>query len=183
MSSIKLDELVIVDIESTCWEPKPAIRTREYESEIIEIGIAVLDLKGQKPITKESVLVKPQYSKVSPFCTQLTTLTQEQVNRGCSFFAACEGIRAKYQTQNRVWASYGDYDRKQFQMECDSKKVKYPFGPRHINIKNLFAVLHRLPKEVGMPEALTMLGLELTGTHHRGADDAYNIALIASKIL
>lgn len=37
----------------------------------------------------------------------------------------------------------------------------------------LFAAAYALPREVGMEEALSVVGLPLTGTHHRGVDDAY----------
>lgn len=61
--------------------------------------------------------------------------------------------------------------------------VAYPFGPGHINVKSLFAVVHGLEKEVGMHEALTILGLPLEGIHHRGGDDAWNISNILGHLL
>ena len=57
------------------------------------------------------------------------------------------------------------------------------FGPTHINVKNLLALSRRLPREVGMAEALEMLGKPLEGTHHRGCDDAWNIAGILAELL
>ncbi|MGB3695649.1 MAG: hypothetical protein WA999_23305, partial [Spirulinaceae cyanobacterium] len=61
--------------------------------------------------------------------------------------------------------------------------VKYPFGTRHINVKTLLALQRRLAKEVGMAQALEILDLPLQGTHHRGVDDAGNIARILAKLL
>ena len=37
--------------------------------------------------------------------------------------------------------------------------------------------------EVGMAQALEMLGFPLLGTHHRGDDDAWNIAAILAELL
>ena len=54
---------------------------------------------------------------------------------------------------------------------------------RHINIKTLFGIKHRLTEEVDMDRALTLLGIELIGTHHRGVDDAYNAARILDTLL
>ncbi|HVI40880.1 MAG TPA: 3'-5' exonuclease [Anaerovoracaceae bacterium] len=185
---MKLDKVIVLDIEATCWEPKPTIKSKELESEIIEIGLCTVDLtdnqselfgRGQM----KSILVKPKYSKVSKFCTELTTLTQEQVDSGVSLYEACQILEKEYDSRNYTWVSYGDYDRNTFQDECRSKGVSYPFGPRHLNIKNLFALMYRLDKEVGMPTALEKLGLPLDGTHHRGVDDAMNIAKIVSKVL
>jgi len=34
-----------------------------------------------------------------------------------------------------------------------------------------------------MDQALRRLGLELMGTHHRGVDDAYNVARILSVLI
>jgi inhibitor of KinA sporulation pathway (predicted exonuclease) len=85
-------------------------------------------------------------------------------------------LEDEYQSKKRVWGSYGDFDRRQLERECRLKKVPYPFGSRHLNVKTLFAIKHRLTEEMGMDKALALLGLELIGTHHRGVDDAYNVA-------
>jgi inhibitor of KinA sporulation pathway (predicted exonuclease) len=182
MRNFNLKSVLVVDIEATCWEPKPLSKSKEFESEIIEVGICELSLdKGIS--NKRSIIIRPQYSKVSDFCTGLTTLTQKDVDAGTSLRTACETLESEFGSRNKVWASYGDYDRKQFEKECRSKSVDYPFGPRHINVKNLFALMFRLDREVGMPEALDLLGLKLEGTHHRGVDDASNIAKILEIIL
>lgn len=176
----QLDQIIVIDVESTCWEKTPPTR---QESEIIEIGICMLDIVSGHRMEKESILVKPEVSTVSEFCTQLTTLTQEQVEDGTTFNDACSILKKKYLSKDRVWASYGDYDRRQFERQCHSFNVTYPFGPSHLNIKNLFAILHGLKHEVGMAEALNLLNIELEGVHHRAADDAWNIASILSEIL
>lgn len=176
----KLDQIIVVDVESTCWQgSKPA----GQESEIIEIGICTVDIASLQRLEKESILVKPERSTVSEFCTQLTTLTQPQVEQGIAFEAACSILKKKYLSKERIWASYGDYDRRQFERQCQSLKVSYPFGTRHINVKSLCAIIRALPEEVGMDKALELLNLPLEGTHHRGGDDAWNIAGILSKLL
>jgi inhibitor of KinA sporulation pathway (predicted exonuclease) len=63
------------------------------------------------------------------------------------------------------------------------KNVPYPFGSRHINVKTLFAITHRLAEEAEIDKALALLGLELIGTHHRGVDDAYNVARILNTLI
>jgi inhibitor of KinA sporulation pathway (predicted exonuclease) len=151
MAKRLLDQLLIIDIEATCWE---GTVLAGQENEIIEIGVCVLDLVSGQRLERASILVKPERSTVSPFCTQLTTLTQEQVEQGISFAAACELLQERYASNQRVWASYGDYDRGQFERQCRSRQVDYPFGPKHINIKTLFALLQGLPREVGMAGAL-----------------------------
>lgn len=176
----KLDQIIVIDIEATCWRKQPP---PGQEHEIIEVGIATLDLRLCQPLEKESLLVKPEVSTISEFCTDLTTLTQEQVDGGMSFRQACDRLRKQYGTANRVWASYGNYDRTQFEKQCQARQVSYPFSSRHINIKTLLAIFYGLPKEVGMAQALELLNLPLIGTHHRGVDDAWNIAHILAHLI
>jgi inhibitor of KinA sporulation pathway (predicted exonuclease) len=176
----KLDHIIVVDVESTCWDGPPP---PGEVSEIIEIGICPLEVSTGRRLGKRSILVKPKRSQVSPFCSQLTTLTLEQVDMGITFTEACEILRKEYQSRERVWASFGDYDRTIFQKQCEATGVPYPFGPRHLNVKTLFAVARGLPHEVGMSEALGLMGVPLEGTHHRGDDDAWNIAGILAELV
>lgn len=177
----KLDQIIVIDIEATCW-PGPA--PEGQETEIIEIGVCPLDVATGERLEKRSILVKPETSKISEFCTQLTGLTQKQVNqKGISFEKACALLEREYLTKKRVWASYGDYDRNQFKRQCEARGVTYPFSPGHINVKSLVGIVHALPYEVGMSRAMEMMHLELEGTHHRGSDDAWNVARILAAVL
>jgi inhibitor of KinA sporulation pathway (predicted exonuclease) len=176
----QLDKILVVDIESTCWEgdPRPG-----QSSEIIEVGVCLLEVRTWARSEKESLLVKPTTSTVSAFCTRLTTLTREQVETGVPFLDACNWLKKKFLGHRRCWASWGDYDRRMFESQCQERGVPYPFGPTHLNVKNLFALKQGLPRELGMPQALEHLGLPLEGTHHRGHDDAWNIAAILGELL
>lgn len=175
-----LDQIIVIDVEATCWEGLPP---SGQESEIIEVGICAVEVATARPLQKRSVLVHPERSQVSAFCTRLTTLTPEQVASGVSFREACALLRDEYSSKERVWASYGDYDRRQFERQCQARQIGYPFGPTHLNVKNWFAIVHALPNEVGMEQALQVLDLHLEGTHHRAGDDAGNIARILAKLL
>jgi inhibitor of KinA sporulation pathway (predicted exonuclease) len=175
-----LDAVVVIDLEATCWEGDPP---QGEQPEIIEIGLCTVAVASGERMAREGILVRPQHSTVSPYCTRLTTLTQEQVDGGILFAEACARLRKEYQTKERVWASYGDYDRRQFERQCQEQGVAYPFGPGHLNVKTLYALMHALHREVGMDEALRLLDLPLEGTHHRAGDDAWNIGLILSRLL
>ena len=179
MGRAGLDGIIVVDLETTCEDETG----EELPREVIEVGVCFLDLRSGEITERQSILVRPAFSKVSDFCTKLTTLTQKQVESGIPFAEACALLKERYKTKRRVWASYGDFDRSQFESECRSKGIPYPFEPRHINVKTLFAIRHRLTQEVGMDEALRRLGLELNGTHHRGMDDAYNVARILYTLI
>jgi inhibitor of KinA sporulation pathway (predicted exonuclease) len=181
MAKRRLDLLLIIDIEATCWQGESA--PEGEESEIIEIGICTLDISSGQRLDKRSILVQPKHSRISEFCTQLTTITQEQVDQGISFTDACKILEEEYLSRERVWASYGDYDRAMFTKQCQQRQINYPFGTRHINIKTLFPILCAHPWEVGMAKALELLEIPLEGTHHRGGDDAWNIGAIASLLI
>lgn len=178
---IKLDQIIVIDLEATCWNgPRPP----EQESEIIEIGITTIDLQTGGRDARESILVRPERSTISPFCTELTTLTQEQLDEyGYSFQKACWMLRKKYVSKRRTWASYGDYDRRMFEQQCLARNIHYPFNASHINIKNIFAVMLGLKVEVGLAEALRIMDIPFEGTHHRGVDDAWNAALLLAKLI
>lgn len=177
----RLDRVLVIDVEATCWEGPPP---PGQEAEIIEIGLCVLDVESGARLHRESILVQPERSEVSPFCTELTTLRPAQLLRdGVSFERACRILHRKHRAGDRAWASFGDYDRRQFMRQCDERGVAYPFGETHLNVKNMFALAQGLRREVGLLSALKLAALEYEGTHHRGVDDAWNAASLLAKML
>ena len=175
-----LDKVLVIDLESTCWEGAPP---DGQVSEIIEIGIAVVDVATLTRGEKRSILVKPVKSQVSEFCTRLTTLTADHLKDAGTLADAAKVLKKEFASQNRLWASWGDYDRRQFERVCREFGVGYPFGTGHLNVKTLFAIAHSLDREVGLDTAYQRLGLTMEGTHHRGADDAWNIAEVLCRLL
>ncbi|MBY8861684.1 exonuclease domain-containing protein [Nocardia sp. CA2R105] len=167
--------LNVVDVEATCWE---GASPDGQPSEIIEVGVCVLDMRTLERVGRDSILVRPARSSVSEFCTRLTTLTPEQVAAGVDFASACALLGQRYRASERAWASWGDYDRRQFERQCAATGVRYPFGDRHTNAKRMFAESRDTSKRFGMDAALQVAGLPLEGTHHRGGDDAWNIAAL-----
>jgi inhibitor of KinA sporulation pathway (predicted exonuclease) len=166
-------QLNVVDVEATCWEGQPPPGA---VSEIIEIGLTVVDLARRERIAKHRVLVRPRRSRVGEFCTELTGLTQEEVDTGVEFAEACRILLDEHRSDSRPWASWGDYDRHQFERQCKATGVRYPFGRRHTNVKRVFTEARGLRRRPGMAEALEIAGFPLEGRHHSGADDAWNIA-------
>jgi len=167
------DYILLIDKEATCWNTVPPFG---MESEIIEIGICPVDLKTLEIGEPRSIIVKPERSTVSKFCTDLTGITQGMVDKGIPLKEAFDILRYEYQSRKRIWASWGNYDRKLTERLCITHRLPYPYGPSHINFKSLFSVMHQLDEELGMSNALEFLNMPLKGQHHRGVDDAYNIA-------
>jgi inhibitor of KinA sporulation pathway (predicted exonuclease) len=102
---------------------------------------------------------------------------------GFSLKEACEILEDEYGSKKLTWASYGAYDKQMLKEQCVKFGVNYPMSSHHINVKVFFAERHQLGRGIGMAGALKMLNMPLLGTHHRGVDDARNIAKIMSLLL
>lgn len=77
--------LNVVDVEATCWAGRASAGA---VSEIIEIGLTVVDLDRVERVAKHRIPVRPVSLRVGEFCTELTGLTQEEVDTGLSFAEA-----------------------------------------------------------------------------------------------
>lgn len=171
---------LVVDLEACCWMGDPP---KGQYKEIIEIGIACVDYFTKEIIESRSIIVKPEFSEISAFCTKLTTITPELVEKeGVSFKKACKILTDEYQSDRRMWFSWGDYDRVAFEKECAFKNIKYPFGRTHFNLKEWYAFKKGEKISTSVSTAIKQLGLEFEGTAHRGVDDAINTARILQKL-
>lgn len=175
----KLDKIIIVDVESTCWMGEPP--TGQI-NEIIEVGICMVDVDNLSISDKKSYIIRPTFSKISDFCTELTGITQDMVDKGKDFSKVCNDIENRYGSKSRIWTSYGEYDKNQFKKCCRIFNVPYPFSDMHWNIKSLSSVFYGY-KQMGMDKLLEKLNIPLEGRHHSGVDDAYNTAKILVNIL
>jgi|SRR5579871_1856092 len=171
---------VIVDLEATCWE-KGTSRDR---MEIIEIG-AVLLASNVGPVESEfATFVRPVASpQLSDFCTQLTSIRQEDVDPAEDFRTVFPRFVAWIGDEPFRLCSWGAYDLDQFRTDCARHEIPLPASfENHINLKKAFSRLKDV-RPMGMKGALAMTGIPLEGTHHRGIDDARNIAQLAQIIL
>ncbi len=178
--ALDFSKIIIIDLEATCWQGK---KPKGTHHDVIEFGVAVLDTQNGLLLANEGILVKPTSSEVSPFCTELTTITADMVANALPFPEACELLKRTYNAKKHPWASYGAYDLNQLNRQCSREGVEMPLSSQHLNVKALFALKHRLQQPVGMATSLKMLDTSLEGTHHRGVDDARNIAKILRQLL
>jgi DNA polymerase III epsilon subunit-like protein len=79
MMARALDKILVIDVEATCWEGDPPAG---QTSEIIEIGLCVLDVASGERSAPRAIMVKPQRSTLSEYCIQLTTITPEMLADG-----------------------------------------------------------------------------------------------------
>ena len=174
------DVALVIDFEATCWMGPPP---EGMHNEIIEIGIAGVNYKTKEIEFKESIIIKPLSSEISAFCTKLTTIDQELIDReGVTFEEACRKLRDKFKSKDRIWLSWGEYDKNQIQKDCDLRGVENPFGRTHFNLKPLFSFAFGIHKDLSVSSALEHLKIPFEGTAHRGVDDAYNTAKILQSV-
>lgn len=171
---------IIVDLEATCWE-----NVRDFSRmEIIEIGAVELPSASGPPSREFSRFVRPVAEpRLSEFCRQLTSIRQADVDRADPFSVVFPEFVAWIGAEPFVLCSWGAYDLAQFQVDCRRHGLELPASfTRHVNLKKQYARLRGI-RPCGMARALAHAGLQLEGTHHRGIDDARNIARLAALVL
>ncbi|KAI4157120.1 MAG: hypothetical protein L6R39_000783 [Caloplaca ligustica] len=78
-----IDRYVVIHVATTCDEH--GVYVTKDSAEVIEIGWILLDAKSCDEMHRESILVKPVNTPITPLCTSLTTLTWEHVRTAGSF--------------------------------------------------------------------------------------------------
>lgn len=178
----QFDYYLVLDLEATCCDQKTI---RRHQTEIIEIGAVMVESGDLQVVDEFQTFIKPvRYPVLTPFCTTLTSITQDQVDSAPEYRDAIAHLQtwlADY--PNGVFGSWGDYDHHQFQQDSQFHKLPFPITYPHINLKKEFSRAQGLPKRYGMAGALRQMGIPLEGTHHRGIDDARNIAKLLPFIL
>lgn len=191
--------LLILDFEATCDEIK-----RPNPQEIIEFPTLLYNVENRVIEDTFHFYIKPDvHSELSQFCTNLTGITQEQIdNDGIQLKDALQrhdiwlqeaNLIPQHQNGNYndndqihsfVYLTCGDWDLKTClprQLEHMNEKVPKYFM-NWLNVKKEFAKVYNR-KARGMVEMLNMLELELEGRHHSGIDDCHNISRICTKML
>lgn len=174
---------LVVDLEATCADDGsiPA-----EEMEIIEIGACWVTEDGVV-LERFQHLVRPLVRPIlTPFCKQLIGIMQEEVDRAPLFPVAARALQTFVNdivSADTVWMSWGNYDHKQLTRDAQRHGIAMPLIMPHQNAKRLFAKAQRIGKEVGMVRACALAGISLEGQHHRGLDDAVNIAKLMPWVL
>jgi inhibitor of KinA sporulation pathway (predicted exonuclease) len=187
MVTINLDKyqhILVVDLEATCCDLKSIPR---HQMETIEIGAVIVSTVNLEIVSEFQTFIKPlRHPILTEFCLQLTSITQHQVDTAPTFPVAIKLWQPWLSQFDRtIFGSWGDYDRKQLQQDSKHHQIDlpYPVSSNHINLKELFSTAQKLNKCYGMAQALNLANIELTGTHHRGIDDARNISKLLPYIL
>lgn len=166
---------LVIDFEATCCDRGTVPR---HEMEIIEIGAVMVRARDLQVIDEFQRFVQPVRHRVlTPFCTDLTSIRQEDVEAAPLFAPFVDDLKAwLYQYRDFWFCSWGDYDLRQLHQDCAFHGLPCPITAPHVNVKRRMAEQQVLPRKPGLGQAIELAGLAFSGTPHRGIDDARNIA-------
>ncbi len=167
---------IIFDLEATCWPNRP----RSLQQEIIEIGALRLTRYGEV-IDVFNRFVRPiLHPNLSPFCEELTTITQEDVDRADTFPTVVEAFQdwALVFEEEYLLCSWGNFDKHMLVQDCRLHHLAEDWVDPHLNLKRQYQEIRRLGKPRGLRRAVLSEGFDFTGTHHRAIDDAENLAKV-----
>ncbi len=172
---------IIYDLEATCWENTPI----GYVQETIEIGAFRINAYGEVR-GRFNRFVKPVvHPTLSPFCRQLTSIGQEDVNRARIFPDVIEEFQdwARIDEEDYLLCSWGSFDKKMFINDCLLHRLDADWVEPHVNLKEQYRLKKRAKKGIGLRKAVEQEGILFTGMHHRGISDAENLVKLFLKYM
>ena len=169
---------IILDLEATCWD----ININNKPLETIEIGAIKYDSEYSK-VSEFNCFVKPIMEPLlSQFCKNLTSINQHDIDNAKKFSEAVFEFQKWIDTSEEyLLCSWGFYDKKQLLFDCNLHEINTNWLFNHISLKHQYAKLKNLIRPIEMEAALKLENIFLDGVHHRGIDDARNIAKIFLK--
>ena len=189
MASFSKRAPIVLDIEATCWgDDEPRRRAAQpQETEFIEIGAARLDAARLQVIDTFQTFVRPtRHPTLSAFCTQLTTITQADVDAAPTFPGALAALTRWLGEAPVVLCAWGGFERVMFRRHCRAAGAVNPFAGAYLDVKVEFSRWShgRIPGggQMSAAAAGASLGVPAEGTLHRGLDDALLVARILRAI-
>lgn len=188
------DYYVILDFEATCDKgqaPQP--------QEIIEFPSVLISGKTFEIIDEFTSFVRPlHHPQLTNFCTELTSITQPQVDEAPLFpevmanhmaWLRSHGLRVTAEDSGNSFAliTCGNWDLRSMLPNqwraCEPPLAEIPETYRQwINIKVHYMAFRGTKRAPGMAGMMRGLELEMVGHHHSGIDDTRNITRIAQHL-
>ncbi|XP_056193220.1 ERI1 exoribonuclease 2 isoform X1 [Falco biarmicus] len=193
--------LIVLDFEATCWRDG-----RRRGPEIVEFPAVLLNTSTGEIESEFHTYVQPQEHPIlSEFCTELTGITQDQVDEGVPLNICLSQFMKwiqKMQKEKKIifttdiqsnatpeakactFVTWTDWDLGVcLQYECKRKQLRKPdILNSWIDLKATYrAFYNRKPK--GLSGALQDLGIAFAGREHSGLDDSRNTARLAWRLI
>ncbi len=174
-------QFLILDLEATCWQGN----VMDRRSEIIELAAFRVNGYGEWMGQFQSFVRPVDHPRLSAYCMELTTISQDQVNKARTFNQVIQSFHdwLEMEDAHALICTWGDKDIDIIKAECQRHNYNASFLPPSINLKAQYASIHRLRKEVGLQKALERNAIEFEGTPHRAIDDAYNTSRLFLQLL
>jgi len=171
---------IIYDLEAACWRGRPP----HGVNEIIEIGAFKLNEYGDL-LGKFSRFVKPTVNPIlSHFCTQLTSITQDQVDSAAVFPKVIEDFKDWINIyEDYLLCCWGDFDIQMIRNDCDLHKLEQDWLEQNTNLKQQYHRIKNVDKYTGLKTTLKREGFEFDGIQHRAISDAENLCKIFVKYI
>lgn len=173
----KNNKILFVDLEITCDVKNKPFKERE----IIQIGIVEIDTINLEVLRSDEWLVKPKTSAITEYCTELTGITQNDVDSSPNLGKVGKSIRHIYGSVNKFWYSWGR-DNLFTDLECQRNKVPMIFSPDHVNLSESYRCYKGHDCNISLKNALNEMGIKPYGKEHKAVDDAMNTALLWIKM-
>lgn len=186
ISMQEFDYVVVIDFEATCDKNVANLKPQE----IIEFPSILVDCRHLTLGDSFQTYVRPVHHPIlTEFCTLLTGIQQEQVDKGM-LLAEAIYLHDKWLEQNGIKGKnfavliWSDWDCKiMLDSECKLKGLdKPPYFDRWINLKTLFQGAFN-GKKCNLRKSVEACGLKWMGRAHSGLDDARNTARLALELM
>ena len=176
---MNFNRIVCFDLEMCCWN----VDGKGTTGEIIEVGLAEIDLQVGEVVRRAQYYVKPEEDQISLFCVELTGITPRKIEKqGRPLEGVLKSMIKNFGGTNKIYAAWG-HDELILKKECEAKGIEFPFV-EFINLATLYRIKSRKKNDrMGQRKAMEELNLEWEARQHSGYVDAYNLAQLALKIL
>lgn len=164
---------IVYDLEATCWPNRPA----SLRQETIEVGAYKLNGHGEHIGTFQTFVRPIVHPMLSPFCKELTSITQVNVNQAPKFEEVYEDFLdfiGYYDDEEYLLCAWGTFDAQQFRRDCRLHKLNDEWVEHSIDMRKQYQTFNRLKKPRGLAKAVRAEGYEWVGDMHRAIDDARN---------
>jgi len=159
-------------------------RESHYPFEIIQIGAVKLDLNFHTVATFNRYIKPTIYKKISPFITELTGITTEQLQVEEPFPAVFKAYLKFIEDTDSVFCTWGMSDMKELFRNTEDHQLSSKFLPRmYINLQPYVSTLLDFPPKtlVRLQHAVEALNIPLTFPFHNAIHDAYYTAELFKK--
>lgn len=183
------DYIIVVDFEATCERDR-----RTYPNEIIEFPAILIDVRRGIVDRQRSfqTYVKPwRNTTLTAFCTELTGITQSQVDNAPSMTEAID-LFVKWFKETIpygakvTFATDGPWDFKNFlfQQAVLRDHVSFPtIFYEYFDVRTTWSRTFNKGDPLKLDAMLKRMKLRFEGNPHCGFDDAYNIARLALEMM